>query len=119
MSIDYLGTLQDDWNGYGARSVTADSLKYAKLFVDKLLLNYAMPDAVSLDDGGVVLQWSSEGLLLSFDNDRIHMSHRGKTISDNLYLDDIPFDGQSIPDVIVTELTNLLSDTNDAMELNK
>ena len=46
-----------DWDGYGARPISAEAKQFAQAFVDLLPLHFPAPDPVPDQDGEMALSW--------------------------------------------------------------
>lgn len=105
-AIEYLATLEGDWNGYSATPPTILSLIKAKKFIEKLFLNRLYPDKVSPDgDGGIIFKWSltnKERILLTIDGSLTHLSHEEAGKPD-IFISDVSFDND-IPKEILAHI---------------
>lgn len=105
-AIEYIGTLNDDWNGFNAKRVTELSINAGKRLIGLIPLNRLYPNKVSPDgEGGLVFSWnpSKERILLTVEGSIMHLSYE-KEGSPDKFIDDVAFDFSEIPGDILSYL---------------
>lgn len=107
-ALDILKTLDENYNGYGAQKPSLDAIELAKKFIKIISGNYTLPLKISLGDGGIDLVWKNHNtlrLIATIDPlSTIHISIDDRVTGSWGFLDDIPFDGKEIPEILVKYL---------------
>lgn len=88
--------------GERASKVSRDSAEAAKALFALLLPGRQLPKIAPDGEGGLIAVWESpeDSVVLVVDNWRLHLVARATTPRAT-YFDDVPFDGERLPDVVI------------------
>lgn len=87
------------------RNLTQDTAKAAGALFDALLPIHQTPRITPDGEGGLLAVWDDEKspTLLVVDNWRLHLVV-GATTPQAVYYDDVPFDGERVPDIVIQSI---------------
>ena len=102
-ALNYLATLEDDWNGEGAIAPSGQAIEAAHAFNEHYFIDRKYPDKVSPDgDGAVLFIWQTlqSRLTLTIEAALIHISiaHQNGKVD---LPDSVPYDLTAIPNEIL------------------
>jgi len=107
-AIGYLSEIENGWDGRDAIKPTPLSVTRSAEFIKKLW-GKIYPDTVSPDgEGGINFKWktASHSIIITVDSGFLHLSrvNRQKNIDADIFLDNILFDGELIPQSIMEQI---------------
>lgn len=106
--LSSLLNLEDDWNVFGAVKPLSAAIEQAKSFI-KLIPMFKLPNIIYPDgEGNIVFVWEFAGLkiLLNIESIMLHYLYEDE-VSIIKTAENIPFDGENIPQEILNILPRL------------
>ena len=109
--LDYLKTIDDNWNGFGARKPYGLAIEIAQKLIESLRFRgKCHPDEISPDgEGGITVKWftDNESILVNIVPGLLHLAHDYADHRQPEFINSVVYQGEnSIPQQILRHLPN-------------